>query len=116
MSLEFFNQPSNLTRDRIMYVDNGHYHHFRDLDPQNLRIIYLRLLESDEACEKLRILKRFGIDKPEAQIRQFAQCNWGRLDHVEDLDENGELNFEFVPCKYRNHGCKFNSEICIRKY
>ena len=116
MHIEFFNQPANLTRDHVMVIQNGEYRLLRELNEGTMKILYLRLLESEQARDKLRILERYGICKPKDQIRQFAICNFGKLDHVDDLDEDGQLHFEFVKCSRRNHGCPFNSEICIRKY
>lgn len=116
MNVEFFNQPGNLTRDHVMIIEDGEYKLLRELDEPLTRILYLRLLESDEAREIIKRLERYGIRAPKDQLRQFAMCNFGKLDHISDLNENGKLNFEFVPCSKRNHGCPFNSEICIRKY
>ncbi len=108
--------PGTLTHDRVIFKRDGNYHLLREMDDDLTRIIYLRLLESDQAHQKLKALKRYGITEPREQIRQFATCNFARLDSIDDLDDNGNLNFEFVPCSCRNHGCKFNSEICIRNY
>jgi hypothetical protein len=116
MHIEFFNQPTNLTRDHVMMIINGEYKPFREMDDKTFRILYLRLLESPQVPDIFRKMKRYNIISPKDQVRQFAMCNLGKLDHVNDLDEDGHINIEFVPCKKRNKGCPFNSELCIRKY
>ena len=116
MHLEFFNQPGNLTSDHLMVIQNGEYKPFDSLSEETLRVLYLRLMDDERSHQKLRVLSHFGITAAKAQMRQFSACNFATLNHVDDLDESGHLNFEFVKCPLRNHGCKFNSDVCIKKY
>ena len=116
MHLEFFNQPGDLTRDHIMVIQNGKYLPFSEVNEATLRILYLRLLENEQSLQKIKMLKNYGVTTPREQVRQFTQCNFASLNHIDDLDEQGTLNFEFIKCPLRNHGCKFNSDVCIKKY
>lgn len=44
--------------------------------------------------------------------RRFAKCNFGNLDStVEDINNNGKVNFEHVQCPLRGE-CKYEDIIC----
>jgi hypothetical protein len=116
MHLEFFHQPTDLTSDDIMVIRNGEYLPLSSLSEEILKVLYLRMLESDQATRIIHLMKKYGITQVKDQVRQFVMCNFSTLNRIDDLDEEGKLNFEFVKCACRNHGCKFNSELCIRKY
>lgn len=55
---------------------------------------------------------------------RFVRCNFGSLDHIDDVDESNFIHFEKVPCPMRGecpHECvicqpEFNTALTAREY
>ena len=70
--------------------------------------------------ERLEVIYRVKMDnKPSKQVafenfkmaRRFGKCNFGVLDHISDIDEQGNLHLERVHCPLRGE-CKDENIIC----
>jgi DNA-binding CsgD family transcriptional regulator len=48
-------------------------------------------------------------------VRRFIKCNWSQFDNVADMDDEGNLHFEFTYCPMRGE-CKYFKIICEPKY
>jgi DNA-binding CsgD family transcriptional regulator len=44
-------------------------------------------------------------------VRTFCKCNFGSIDHVPDVDTDGRMHFEHVPCPLRGD-CPMENVIC----
>lgn len=44
-------------------------------------------------------------------VRGFIKCNWSVYDNTNDIDECGDMRFEFVSCPLRGE-CEFFEVIC----
>ncbi|MEG2495277.1 MAG: LuxR family transcriptional regulator [Mucinivorans sp.] len=49
-------------------------------------------------------------------VHRFMRCNFGRYDHIDDIDGNGAFHFERVECPLAGHECKFYGIICNPKF
>lgn len=48
-------------------------------------------------------------------VRRFCKCNFGSLDNTRvDIDMEGKMNFEFIPCPLRGE-CPYECRICSPK-
>ncbi len=48
-------------------------------------------------------------------VLRFCKCNFGNIDHVSDISENGELKLEHVQCPLRGI-CPHEEVICHPKF
>lgn len=48
-------------------------------------------------------------------VRRFCKCNFPKYDEKLDIDENGNLNFEFTDCPNRGE-CKYEGIICSPEF
>lgn len=48
-------------------------------------------------------------------VHRFIRCNFSVYDNQKDMDANGALHFEFVPCPLRGE-CKYCNIICNPKF
>lgn len=115
METEFFTDKSNLTREIINLKSLDEYNGFSHLSDNDIRILHARLSENDKVRNIFKLMKSFGIERAEEQIAQFIICNWSELDHVPDIDDNDDFNFEYVHCGLKPHGCPYNMMFCMRK-
>lgn len=44
-------------------------------------------------------------------VSRFCKCNFGNIDNIQDIDEFGRFNFEFVSCPLRGE-CRYEQIIC----
>lgn len=44
-------------------------------------------------------------------VSRFIRCNFGNIDNIADIDDNGRFQFECVPCPLRGE-CRYEKIIC----
>jgi hypothetical protein len=114
-NIEFFHDPSNLTREQVLFKRNGEYMTFSELEDNTIAIIMTRLVDCKKSLAVLRRMRMDGITDPRSQVEQFAKCNWGNLDDIPDIENTG-FNFEYVKCGHKgSKPCPHNHSYCIVK-
>lgn len=111
MVLEFFTtQPSVLLHSRYVYADNELVP-LASLSDNDVRAI-VEVLRNDEFARKaFTHLQLTGITSLRAKLNHFCDCNFGKLDSINDVDENGVVNYEKVECSIRS-SCKNKGKVC----
>ena len=120
MKLELFSDKTNLTRDELNLIsldgDPDHrYSTFEELDNQTMQILWVKISDSPEGLRAINKIKSYGTTDIAGILRRFCICNFGNLDDIPDLDEDGNLNYEYVDCPLRGK-CLDENIICIRDY
>lgn len=62
--------------------------------------------------------KRCASNVPYYQYKivwSFCKCNFGIIDNTDDIDENGDMHFEHVPCPMRGE-CPYENVVCHPKF
>jgi hypothetical protein len=116
MPTEFFIAENNLTTDPVMLITNRKYLAMRDI-PANDRMRILNLLKvSDQAMRCIASMGQYGIHDMNDKLCRFIKCNFGELDHVDDITDDNALNFEYVNCGFKmNNRCPWGKSFCVIK-
>ena len=117
--IEFFNHRSNLTREPEMAKIDGNYSPASGiLDQATSHKILLILIQNPKAREIVRKLRLDGISNECDIVRRFKACNWDALEALPDIDDNENLNFEYVSCGHKgaNQRCPFSRPGDIKPY
>jgi hypothetical protein len=114
MNIEFYT-PLPKVFKAITYLNDGTEWKSLDLlDDNQIRIIIEQLRENHQACVALHRLQQRGITSLREKLRRFVGCNFGKIDKVPDIADDGTLNFERVDCDCRAR-CKDRGIVCIKK-
>ena len=118
---EYFATPDGEIAIRI----NGQV---RNITPEDVDLINELLIKVETDYNKAyAALEALYGGKAHARWRMFSRfvrCNFGALDHVDDVDDANFLYFEKVPCPMRGectHECvicqpEFNTALTAREY
>lgn len=49
-------------------------------------------------------------------VHRFMRCNFGRYDHIDDIDAHSTFHFERVDCPLRDRECKLCGVICMPQF
>lgn len=66
---------------------------------------YEALAKEYERCNTDIALLRYRI------VLRFCRCNFGNIDNIHDVDSNGRLHLECVPCPLRGE-CRYEGVVC----
>lgn len=66
---------------------------------------YEALCKEYERCKPNLSFFRFRV------VQRFCKCNFGNIDNVADVDEQGRFSFEYVTCPLRGE-CRYERIIC----
>jgi hypothetical protein len=56
-------------------------------------------------------IKAMGYCTDREVVAKFVRCNFGRMNHIPDIDETGKYNFEKVKCDCRKK-CPAHGVVC----
>jgi hypothetical protein len=117
--IEFFNHHSGLTPEADMVKKDSRYYTLSDMltEAEAQRIIML-LLDNKKSREIVMKMRENNITGTIAVVRRFKACNWDRLDHIPDISDDGQLNFEYVDCGYKgfNKRCPYSQPGDTKPY
>jgi DNA-binding CsgD family transcriptional regulator len=71
---------------KTFFVSNGQTFNFKELEPTKKAQIFEQLINDDIALSDLKHLPY------EEATEKYAFCIYGAADHIEDFNENGQLN------------------------
>lgn len=102
---------SNLQPEGFAHV-SGHFFPVSLMDDNRINILFLSITEQYPLMMRWFLKHRLN-DRREA-VYQFCRCNLAVLDEIPDVDENGKIHPENIPCQFKGTDkCKFNQELCL---
>ncbi len=118
MQIEFWNNTNGKIFQPGIYVKHifGDWRMLDDLTPEEIEIIFNRVVKEDKARVALIMLSNVFPGEKKKILKQFITCNWGLLDNKWDISEK-KLQFERVPCPFKISGnCPYKGKgiICIK--
>lgn len=111
MKTEFFHSDKSLTFSTEMVKEGSDYKTFNQYtEKHNARFLVGLLLGNERSREVVKKMQQGGIVSPAMIFNQFKKCNFDAIDNKPDIDENNNLNFEYVECGYKgaNKRCPFS--------
>ncbi len=111
MNAEFFSHNSNLTKENELVKIDNEYVAYSEFERKNdIQKIIFQLLENDKSRKAIMAIKEHGITDVKEIFKVFKQCNWDNLDHIPDIDDDGNMNFEYVDCGFKgaNKKCPYS--------
>lgn len=115
-NIEFYANP----KGEVVITENEQLRVYKEPDidftGKMLSIIKERYSQAYEALCDTYKESRLNRTYFEFQVvRRFIKCNFFQYDNILDIDENGSLHFEYVPCPVRGE-CKLCGVVCNPKY
>jgi hypothetical protein len=114
MVIEFVRPVEKVFKEPIYFHDGSGFHPYSELSDNQINIIHSGLREHPKALIAIKHMQNSGITGKRHQLARFIQCNWGSLDNIPDISDDGTMNFERVECVRRN-SCRDRGVICIIK-
>jgi hypothetical protein len=119
MPIEFFSIRKELTGHSEMMKDGNEYFPYHDhIDENMASVLVTHLLHNERSRQVILKMKRDGITGDSAILRRFKACNFDALDRVQDIDDNGKINPEYVECGFKgaSRHCPFSRPGDIKPY
>jgi len=124
MKTEFLYIKGHLTREKIYAKIDNEYKPFSKLK-QNMNFVLVMFGLLTASPKESVIIKKMinnGITDRGEIVEQFVKCNLAAINSIDDIDENGNINSEYVECGFKgaNKKCPFSKEgdpkpYCIKK-